>query len=95
MFNPKTQTEKTGLEEAIDSALTDLKGYTADQEEHSAIVDQLTKLYAIKDQESPKRVSPDTLVTVGANLLGVLVIIKHEQVNVITSKALAFLPKIR
>lgn len=41
------------------------------------------------------RVSLDTWVIVGANLLGILVIIGYERTNVLTSKALSFLSKLR
>jgi hypothetical protein len=95
MFHLKTQTEKTGLDEAIDSALTDLQGFTAETEEYARTVDQLTKLYAIKDQERPKSVSPDTLAIVAGNLLGIVVIVGHERANVVTSKALNFVLKLR
>ena len=40
------------------------------------------------DKEKPSSVSKDAMLTVGANLLGIVLIIKHEHVNVITSKAL-------
>jgi len=36
-------------------------------------------------------VSRDTLAVIGANLLGILMIIKHENVNVITSRAMGLI----
>jgi hypothetical protein len=56
-------------------------------------VDQLVKLYALKDNQSKKNVSSDALVTAGSSLLGILLIIGHERVNVVTSKALGFVRK--
>jgi len=43
----------------------------------------------------PKRISPDTLATIGANLLGIMIIIGHERAHVVTSKALGFIMKLR
>ena len=39
------------------------------------------------------KVSPDTLVIVGANLLGIILILKFEQLDIITTKALSFVIK--
>ncbi len=38
-----------------------------------------------------KRPSTDTMLIVGANILGILIIVGHERANVVTSKALSFL----
>jgi hypothetical protein len=48
-----------------------------------------------KDFSAPKRVSWDTWALVGANLLGIVLIIGHERANVVTSKALGFVSKLR
>ena len=39
------------------------------------------------------KVSSDTLVIVGANLLGIILILKFEQLDIITTKALSFVIK--
>jgi len=46
-------------------------------------------------QETPDRVSYDTMVATAANLVGIALIIRHEHVNVITSKAMSFVPKLK
>jgi hypothetical protein len=45
------------------------------------------------DTEKNPPVSRDVLAGIGANLLGIFMIIKHESVNVISSKALSFVIK--
>lgn len=42
-----------------------------------------------------RKISPDTLALIGANLAGIVVIIGYERMNVITSKALSFVSKLR
>jgi len=65
--------------------------YDAGSEEYREALDALVKLHKMKEDEKPKPVSKDTLVIVGANLLGILMIISHERVNVVTSKAIGVL----
>lgn len=39
------------------------------------------------------KVTPDTVLIVLCNLLGILLILKHEKIDIITSKALGFVMK--
>ena len=93
MFNRNP--EKTGLEDAIETALSELKGYEITQDQYAQGVDQIVKLHALKQNEKRDRVSKDTLVATAGNLLGILVIVGYESRHVITSKALNLLPKLR
>lgn len=47
------------------------------------------------EEKKPSTVSKEALLNVGANLLGILMIIKHEHVNVISSKALGFVTRVK
>lgn len=95
MFIKKTQPEKTGLDIAIDTVFSEMAGYNANDDEYVVMVDQLTKLYALKQVNCAETISRDTLVIVIGNLVAVILIVGHEHTNVITSKALGFLLKIR
>lgn len=46
-----------------------------------------------KEFEKSRRVSPDTLAIIAANVVGILLIIGYERANVVTSKALGFILK--
>jgi len=85
----------TPLEFAVNRAIRDLSRYETDSEEYRNALDALVKLHKMKEDERPKSVSPDTLVAVGANLIGILMIIRHEHVNVVTSRAIGMLPRLR
>ncbi len=50
----------------------------------------LTFMEKYRDLTKKTRISPDTLAVVAGNLLGIMLILNHEKMNVITSKALAF-----
>lgn len=64
-------------------------------DKYAKMADQLSKLYKLKEQDAPKRVSMDTWALIAANLAGILLIIGYEQKHIITSKALAFVQKLR
>lgn len=83
---------KSELDEVIDVAIRNLIGMDESTEAYSDAADQLVKLYTLRAEidRTRLRVSPDTLVIVAGNLLGILVIVAYEQRHVITSKALSF-----
>lgn len=83
------------LDETINSALMDLKGYEPHDEEYATTVKQLTELYDLKKTERSGKVSPDVAVQAVASLAGIVLIIGHERANVITSKALSFIMKVK
>lgn len=97
MFTNKTPVEPTVLEKQIEKALLELDGHEADSPEYKLIVEQIEKLHKLKDpvREPKKRISPDALLMVGGNLAGILLILQHERVHVVTSKALGFVLKAR
>lgn len=84
---------KTKLDVAIDLAHAELAGYEPTEKEYATCIDQMSRLYELKKKETPERVSKDTLAMVAANLLGIVLILHHEQVNVVTTKALSFVVK--
>ena len=95
MFYSKKPVEKTELEQAISEVLFELHGFGSESDEYAQMVDQLTKLHALKECEKPARITPDTLLLVGGNILGIFLILTYERANVVTSKALNFLFKLR
>jgi hypothetical protein len=91
----KKNTNNTGMKLVIDAATAELLKETPGSERYDKIVAQLERLNKIAASNSGDKVSKDGLVAVAANLLGIGLIIKHEQFNVITSKALGFVGKFR
>ena len=89
----KKQNEPSGLDNAITDVLSEMKGFTADADEYSKMVEQLVKLHALKEAEKPCRVSKDTVLIVVGNLVGIAMILSYEKTNVITTKALQFMLK--
>lgn len=90
MFN-RVKREKTALEKAFDYALLKLDDHDPGSEEYGLRLDRIAQLHKMKEEEKPESVSKDTYVKVAANLVGIFMIIHHEQVNFIASKALPFI----
>lgn len=80
--------ENTPLENAIARVQSYLEGQEIDSDDYAKALKHLAELHKMKEAEKPSRVSPDTMLTVGANIVGILLIIRHEHVNVISSKAM-------
>lgn len=87
---------KSELQKTIDALHEEMSTVDGSSAEYAQMVDQLVKLHKLQDDiTSSHRVTPDTLAIIGANLAGIILIVRHESVNVITSKALSFVPKLR
>jgi hypothetical protein len=89
MFGEKKP--ETQLDAAINRCYVAMETLEETHEEYGKILEHLVKLHKMKEDEKPSRVSPDTMLTVGANLVGILLIIRHEHVNVITSRAMTLI----
>jgi hypothetical protein len=87
--------EPTRLQTALDRALENLDQKGVATDEYVKTLAVVTELHKMKEAEKPSSVNPDTLLLVGANLVGILLIIRHEHVNVITSRAMNALIKPR
>lgn len=123
-------TEPTDLNIAIDTLVDALNNATPGTEDYSKLVDQLVKLYKLKEIEvklallesetdskneanaaeatlkdleaealrNERRflgLKTETLALIAANLIGIGLIIGHERLNVVTSKAVGFVSKLK
>lgn len=95
MFTKKTPATLTRLDKAIEDVLIDMGGFTSETEEYADMLKKLERLYKLKEQDTPQRVSPDTALTVAANLLGIFMILGYERTSIVTSKALSFVLKLK
>lgn len=94
MFTRKPDTNDQLLNDAIDTVLQSMASEEPNTEKYAQMADQLVKLYEIKNENRSRRVSPDTLAGIVANLFGIGIIVGYEQKHIITSKALGFIRKI-
>lgn len=89
------ESELTGLELAYEQAVRELLFKQVGSEEYDKTLEHVSKIHGLLREEKSAKVSRDTLAVIGANLLGILMIIKHENVNVITSRAMGLLMQAR
>jgi hypothetical protein len=86
---------ETPLHAAMNELLRELVQVEGDSEQAERIVARLTELNELEKTNSSGPVSKDALVTAGANLAGILLILNYERAHVVTSKALGFVMKLR
>ena len=95
MFRVKAQNEDNNLLKLIDDLVLDMQTMDRTSDEYDLCLKHLTKLYALKEDKSKRRVSADTMAVVLGNLAGIVLIVGHERAHVVTSKALNFVMKAR
>lgn len=83
------------LQARINDLLNELEFLSGESDEYAKIADQLNKLYEAKYTRSKPQLSQDVAYSGAINLAGIILILKHEQVHAIASKALPFISKIR
>lgn len=95
MFKSKPTPADNALDDAIAKIMSEMSNALSDTERYSAMVKQLSKLHKLKEKSAPARVSPDTVLLVAGNLAGILLIVGYEHTNVVTSKAISLLLKLK
>lgn len=88
MFLPKMNTY---IDKEIARTVLVMQEKEVDSKEYADLLDRLGKLHKLRQDEKPDQVSTDTLVAAGAQILGILLILNHEHLNMITSRALPFI----
>lgn len=83
------------IEDDLEHILVLLPITQPETDEYAKLLGHAERLHEMLDKPKPTPVSRDTLATIAANLAGILLIIRHEDVNVIASKALGFVIRTR
>lgn len=81
------------LQDLIDLVQTQMLVEGADSDQFQVMREQLESLYEMKKSDKSSRVSPDALLAVAGNLLGIGLILQYERLHIVTSKALGFVLK--
>lgn len=99
MFNRIPKDETHPLDAPIDDLIRSLAGMTEGEEVHTQAVASLKTLMELRNADKSEArkppVSPEVAVAAGAHILGIAMILGFEMRHVLTSKAIAFVPKIR
>lgn len=83
------------LEIALGLAVRDLANHQIGSQAYEKTLGYVMKLQGVRDKnlQSHDSVSKNTWAVIGGNLLGILMIVRHEFANPINSKALNFILK--
>jgi len=81
------------LKEQMDFLATRMVKTSTTNEEWAEYKKQYDGYFEMLYGKSKQKVSPDTLLVVGANLLGILFILNYEKGDTIVSKAMNFVIK--
>ena len=88
-----TKSKSNMIDKSIDRAMQKLQTLEIDSDEYAKTMNAVERLHALKKDE--KRVSPDTALIVGGNLVGIIIIVMYEHAHVIVSKSFNLLLKTR
>ena len=96
MFAIRRMPKPHPLDDVIEGKISYLRGCDEETELYGESVRQLKTLMDLRARDRGDRepVSSGQLLAVAANVLGILAILGYEKTNVITTKALGFVPKI-
>lgn len=86
---------KNTVDDEIDAVLEEMAIEHGDTDRYKKLADNLRTLYEIKATSKKTKIDPNTLITAGASLAGILLVLHYEKVDVIATKALGFIPKVR
>lgn len=91
MFEKKQDKIAQSLDEAILAIHTEMKVMTSDDPAYDKMTKQLKRLHSLRHATREGKVSKETLLVVGGNLAGILMIIGFEKSHVMTTKALSYI----
>lgn len=90
----KSSDEAQSLDKTIQTLEDDMRSLSGDSEEYATCLNRLERLYKLKEKHSKSGIDLNTLVLVGGNLLGIVIIVVYEHGHVIGSRALTHVGKL-
>lgn len=89
------QDNKNGLEKEIESILNEMAGEHKDSENYNKMAQNLEIIERAKSYEKDDSIDWTQVAVAGVTvLLPVALILGYEKVNVLTTKAVSFIPKV-
>jgi len=83
--------EPKNLNDEVDRVVEFLSRQDPDSESYTNAVQNLRILCEARAKKAASIIDPEVLVSAGVNLLGIVLILRHEQFNVVASKAMTFI----
>lgn len=90
------KSEPSTLEVEIERVLSVMSEMLPTDEDYVTVLDQYVKLKKLQTEiDSKQKISSDAMVNAATNLIGIVVILKHEWAHVIGTRAMSFVKSIR
>lgn len=88
--------KQSALEKEIERMETLMSTLDPDSKEYYRMIAQIERISDIERQNKKRfDVSGDTIVLAGVNLAGILLILQHERLHAVSTKALGFISKLK
>lgn len=95
MFKNK-EIDTTTLDTVIGQLYSELAGFEGHEDEYDKTSSQIVKLEKLRHElRVGDKISKETWATLGANILGLFMVLHYEKLGVITSKAFSMISKLR
>jgi hypothetical protein len=78
---------KTPIDTEIERCIEAMSQMQVGTTEYSAAANQLKVLYEARGVKNPSSLSTDTMVSVGANIMSIVLVLYFERFEIVTSKA--------
>lgn len=85
----------TVLDEEMNRIVARMNEMDVTEEDYTALMAHLDRLVQLRKDDRSSRIDPNTLAVVGGNLLGIIIIVSYERVNVITTRALTMIRDVK
>ena len=84
------------LQDEIDHVLLHMNDLEPYSEDYVTAMKNLKVLHELQNElRSRNSISPETALTVGANLAGILLVLNFEKIGIVTSKAFGLVTKLK
>ncbi len=93
MFKITRKDKRSPVEKEIERLLATMATYSPDSKEYATLVGDLGRLCEANGKNPKRRISPDTMALIIANLAGIVLVLGYEHAHIIVSKALGFIIK--
>lgn len=95
-----TFTSDENLEAQIDEVYSWMDSTQPDSDEYEKLAARLKDLYSLREKEETPpttiaSMSPDSVLLAATNLIGIGLVLHHEKLHAISTKALNFVMKLR
>ena len=85
--------QQTPFDREVDRILGLMSHIDPTKDDYKKAAESLKLVCEARAKKAALPIEPEVVITAAANLLGIVLILQHERLNVVTSRAIAFVRK--